>query len=198
MLQLKLSMWKKQHIIECFNQKRDALLLGIGRRQLEAFTLAPAKADIVPIRHLVLVNTNSPSTSVCTSIKLRDTADCNTGIMSRVLRERAHLLQHPLRSADSLADENLVWALLASAGTLEPLLLRVPPLHPDGLPCDDCRDRRPQQGPPNVHHCCVQVLYLLLLFIKSSKMQLVSSSINLENYCIAIKKVSTLKIDALH
>lgn len=105
----------------------------IGIRELKALTLAPPKTNIIPIGHLVLVNTNSSCTSIRAGINLRNPAYCNTSIRSWVFRKCTNLLQHPLGRAYSLAHKIVIRPLLTPSWARQALLFCPPSLHPEGL-----------------------------------------------------------------
>ncbi|KAJ0988576.1 hypothetical protein J5N97_006932 [Dioscorea zingiberensis] len=123
-----------------------------SRREFVAFTLAPPEANVIPIGHLVLVNTNSSRAGISASIKLGDTAHSDTSIGSRILRESTDLFEHSLGSANPLADKDFVGVLLAAPSALDPLLLGSPLPHSDGLAGDNCRNGGTEKRPPDVHH----------------------------------------------
>ena len=128
------------------------LLLGRLRREFQAFTLAPPKAYVIPIRYLMLVNTNSAGACISTCIKVRHTTDSDTGIGNGVFRERANLFQHPLWGTDPFTDKDFIRTPFSSPRALQPLLFCTPLLHPKSLSCNNHRDRSTQKGPPNFPH----------------------------------------------
>jgi hypothetical protein len=122
------------------------------RREFQAFTLTPPKTCVIPIRYLMLVNTNRTSTSFSTRVKIRHTTNSNTSIRNWIFWERANLVQHPLWSADPFTNENFIRTPFSSPCTLQPLLLCIPFLNSKCLSCNNDRDCCPQKWPPNISH----------------------------------------------
>lgn len=118
----------------------------------KAFTLTPSKANIIPVRYLMLVDTNGTSTSIGASIKLGHTANSYASVRDRILWKCPDLFQHSLRRADSLTNENVIRALLPSPDTLNSLFFGMLFPQSKNLPCDNCRDTSPKKGPPHIRH----------------------------------------------
>lgn len=132
--------------------QNESTILRMWRRESETFALASPKADVVPVWYLMLVNTNSTSTSIRTCIELRYTTNSDTSIGNWVFRECPNLLQHSLRCTDPLADKYVIGTLLPPPGTLNSLFLSSFLLHSKSLTSNNCWDSSPQEGPPHFHH----------------------------------------------
>lgn len=106
---------------QCKVKPKRIQLRGISG-EFEAFTLTSAEADIIPVRYLMLVNTDSASTGISASINLRHATDCNTSIRDWILGESSNFIQQSLWCTNSLTHENIISTLFPPLCTLTSLL----------------------------------------------------------------------------
>lgn len=100
---------------------------------------------------MVLVYANSFSTGFRTGIQFRYSANSNASIRGRIFGKTPNLIQHSLWSADTFADECVVWILLASGSSSEAFFLRSLASLQHLLNYQG-RYRSSHNSPPPIHH----------------------------------------------